>query len=320
MGKKLRIGVLMGGPSSEHEVSLNTGKMVLRNLDPKKFKAVPIKIDRNGDWPITLEALKEKIDIAFIAMHGKYGEDGQIQSLLETFDIPYTGSDPIASALAINKQKSSVLFANYGLNIPRSLALKKEDPHIEFAVIKSFSLPIVIKPTTGGSSIGVSIAKRKADLKYAIQKALHHSDEVIAQQYIKGREVTCGVLEINQIPIALLPTEIIPNNSSFFDYYSKYNTSGSMEITPPNLPKKMIRKIQSIALEAHKTLGCSGMSRTDMILSKGGKIYVLETNTIPGLTETSLLPQQAKKMGIDSPKLLEIIINSALAKNKKIYG
>jgi D-alanine-D-alanine ligase len=288
-------------------------------LTPENLKR-PVKIDKNGNWPITLETLKEKIDVAFIAMHGEYGEDGQIQSLLETFGIPYTGSDPIASALAINKQKSSVLFANGGLNIPRSLALKKEDPHIEFAAIKNFSLPIVIKPANGGSSIGVSVTKRKADLKYAIQKALQHSDEVVAQQYIKGREVTCGVLEINQIPIALLPTEIIPNNSSFFDYYSKYNTSGSTEVTPPDLPKETIRKIQSIALEAHKALGCSGMSRTDMILSRGRKIYVLETNTIPGLTETSLLPQQAQKMGINFPKLLEIIINSALGKNKKIYG
>lgn len=309
----------MGGPSSEHEVSLSTGRMVLKNLDFRKFKAVPVEIRKDGSWPMSLSELKENIDLAFIAMHGEYGEDGQIQSLLETFKIPYTGSDPVASALAMDKRKSSVMFANSGLVIPKFLALKKEDPHIEFAVARNFRGSVVIKPADRGSSVGVSISHRKSDLRHAIQKALRHSDEIIAQQYIKGREVTCGVLEINRVSVALLPTEIIPNNSSFFDYYSKYNANGSTEITPPDLSGKMIRKIQSAALAAHRALGCSGMSRTDMILSRGGKIYILETNTIPGLTETSLLPQQAQKMGISFPKLLEIIINSALDRHKKIY-
>ncbi len=319
MDKKLRVGILMGGPSSEHEVSLSTGRMVLKNLDPKKFKAIPVKIEKSGDWPMPLSRLKEEIDLAFIAMHGEYGEDGQIQSLLETFRIPYTGSDPIASALAMDKRKSSVLLANSGLAIPKFLALKKEDAHIEFAVARNFRGSVVIKPADRGSSVGVNVSHKKSDLKYAIQKALQHSGEIIAQQHVRGREVTCGVLEINRTPVALLPTEIIPNGSSFFDYYSKYNTNGSIEITPPNLPKKTIRKIQAAALRAHEALGCSGVSRTDMILTKGDKLYILETNTLPGLTETSLLPQQAEKMGISFPKLLEIIINSALDRHK-FYG
>jgi len=264
--------------------------------------------------------LKNKIDLAFIAMHGEYGEDGQIQSLLETFNIPYTGSGPLTSALAMNKGRSSILFADNKFNVPKSLMLQKKDPHIEFATAENFRCPIVIKPANRGSSIGISIAQKKADIKYAIQKALRHSDQIIAQQHIKGREVTCGVLEINQAPIALLPTEIIPNSSNFFDYYSKYNSKGSTEITPPDLPEKVIRQIQSAALSAHKILGCSGISRTDMILNKGGKVYILETNTLPGLTKTSLLPQQAQKMGIEFPKLLEIIIKNALDKHKNIYG
>ncbi|OGY63994.1 MAG: hypothetical protein A3I89_00090 [Candidatus Harrisonbacteria bacterium RIFCSPLOWO2_02_FULL_41_11] len=314
---RIRAAILMGGHSSEHEISLKTGGMVLKNLDRRKFDALPVKIGKDGSWPITLEELKEKCDVAFIAMHGEYGEDGQIQSLLETFGIPYTGSGPIASALAMDKQKTAVLLANNGLLVPESLTAIPNDIHLEFAVAENFkNFPIVIKPANLGSSVGISIVKEKARFQPALQKAFQYSESVLIQRYIKGREITCGTLEINGASIPLMPTEIIPRTSDFFDYYAKYNANGSAEITPPNLPEEIIKNIRFTALKAHKILGCSGMSRTDMIMSKNGKLHILELNTIPGMTETSLLPQQAKKMGIEFPQLLEIIIQSAFIKNK----
>lgn len=311
---KIGVAVLMGGPSSEHEVSLKTGKMVLKNLDQEKFAAFPVKIEKNGDWPITLEELKEKNDVAFIAMHGTYGEDGQIQSILETFKILYTGSGPITSALAMNKQKTAVLLSQNGLLTPESILVKKDDPYAEWAIQKNFSPPLVVKPVDQGSSLGVSLVAAQNKLKEAISRVFDCSESAIAQRYIKGREVTCGVLEINGVAIPLVPTEIIPKQGIIFDYQSKYAFGGSEEITPPNLPQKTIKSIQMIALKAHKLIGCSGMSRTDMILTGEGNLYVLELNTIPGMTETSLLPQQAAAMGINFPQLLEIIIKSALRK------
>lgn len=305
----------MGGPSSEHEISLETGEMVLKNLDKKKYYGFPVKIEKNGSWPISMEKLMEKTDAAFIAMHGEYGEDGQVQSLLETFKIPYTGSGPMESALAMDKQKTSVLLAQNGFQIPESISLHKNDPYPDWAISKNFRLPLVIKPINQGSSIGVSIVNKKSELKEALNKAFQHSKKVLAQKHIKGREVTCGILEINGSAVPLLPTEIKPNLGKFFDYYSKYNSNGSLEITPPDLPKKLIKKIQLTALKIHKLLGCSGMSRTDMILQGNGKLYILETNTIPGLTQTSLLPQAAEKTGIPFSKLLDIIIQSALNKH-----
>jgi len=224
--KKIRVAILMGGPSSEHEVSLKTGEMVFKNLDKRKYAAFPVKIEKDGSWPITIDLLKKNCDVAFIAMHGEYGEDGQIQSLLETFKIPYTGSDPLASALAMDKQKSALLLTQNGLLTPTSIALNHDDPYAEWVVSKNFKSPVVIKPADRGSSIGVSIVRKKHHLKNALAGAFRYSNKVIAQNYIQGKEVTCGVLEINGTPIPLVPTEIIPKTSEFFNYDAKYNTNG----------------------------------------------------------------------------------------------
>ncbi len=301
--RKVRVAVLMGGPSSEHEVSLQTGEQILQNLDKKKFRVLPVKITKDGAWPITLEKLKSQIDIAFIAMHGEYGEDGQVQSLLETFGIPYTGSDPIVSAIAINKEKTAALLAANKILVPKTIK-----------TAKNFQMPLVVKPTSLGSSVGVKMVHRLGDLEPAINYAKQFSNAIMIQPCIKGWEFTCGVLEINKVPVALLPTEIIPKKSDFFDFASKYEIGGSEEITPPNLSQKFIKLLQETALKTHRALGCSGMSRTDMMLDERGKLYVLEINTIPGMTKTSLLPQQAAKMGISFPRLLEIIIQSGISR------
>ncbi len=316
---KIRVAILMGGPSSEHEISLKTGEMIVKNLSKKNFEVLPVKIKPDGTWPITIDNLKKKIDVAFVALHGEYGEDGQVQSLLETFDIPYTGSNPLASALAMNKRKSSPFLAQNGFFVPKAIFIKKGDSQVDWASLKKWRLPVVVKPTDRGSSVGVSIIKKLGHLGEAVNRALKYSDSLMIEQYIKGREVTCGVVDINRVSIPLVPTEIIPKKGEFFDYASKYDINGSDEITPPRLPAKTIKEIQLTALRAHKFLGCSGMSRTDMILEQAPsskhqapKLYVLEVNTIPGMTQTSLLPQGAAKMGIGFSHLLEILIKAGL--------
>lgn len=311
MGKKKRIAIIVGGPSQEYEISLKTGEMVEKNLDKKKFNAFKVKIEKDGRWPITIEKLKERADIAFVAMHGKYGEDGQIQSLLETFQIPYTGSNPVASALAMDKIKTMDILQRHGYFVPEYFTAQKNNSALKWDNVKKINLPAIIKPVDGGSSVGISVIRSWSELPQALAKVFQCSDSAIIQRYIAGKELSCGILEINNSTIPLLPTEIIPCKANFFDYQSKYEDGGSREITPPKLPKPLIKKIQQAALGAHKMLGCSGMSRTDMILGTDENLHILELNTIPGLTETSLLPQAAEKMGINFPKLLEIIIDSA---------
>ncbi len=304
-----------------------------------------------------LDQLKSEksVDVVFIAMHGSFGEDGTIQGFLELAGVPYTGSGVLASALAMNKIKSMELFSFHGLNVPRYIFFSKQEwmtngetaekistlggsqPKADqpprprsakrggLAGAKTsggkneFALPIIIKPSNCGSSVGVTIVRKLSELHKAIRKAFVHDSMVIAQEYIPGTEVTCAVLDEggHKKPLALPPTQIIPKNSEFFDYYSKYTPGATEEITPPRLPSATIKKIQDNALKVHQILGCSGMSRTDMIVA-GDDVYVLETNTIPGMTETSLYPQAAAAIGISFPELLDKIIQAAL--NRKQFA
>lgn len=288
----------MGGPSAEHEVSLKSGAMVLKNLDPEKYAATPIVIRKDGAWPVAPKTLKRNYDLAFIAMHGEYGEDGTIQALLESLGIPFTGSDAKASRLGMDKIAAAKAFKKAGLNIP---------PTVNLARVKKF--PIVIKPADRGSSVGVSIVKNHSELARAIAQAKKYSPNVIAQQFISGREFTCGVLEINGKPTALPPTEIVVKRGVFFDFDAKYTPNATKEVTPPkDLPAAKLKALQRAALKAHKAIGARGISRTDMIMDKPGKIYVLEINTIPGMTETSLVPQEAQAYGLSAGELLDNII------------
>lgn len=306
MQKKLRVAILMGGPSAEYEVSLNTGEMVFKSLDEKKYQPTKIIISKKGKWPIALQDFKKKFDIGFNALHGEYGEDGTLQKILENIKIPYTGSNAKASKLGMNKIACYKLFKKAGLCSPAhtlSDDIKK---------IEKLGLPLVIKPADRGSSVGVSIIKNWQELSKAVKLSKKYSSKIIFEKYIQGREFTCGVVEKNNKIIPLIPTEIIPVNSHFFDYKAKYTAGASKEITPPNLSTTQIKKIQQNALLAHKIVGAKGYSRTDMILTEDGNLYVLEINTLPGMTKTSLLPQGAKATGITFPKLLDIIIRDGL--------
>lgn len=342
---KIRVAVLMGGPSAEHEVSLKTGQKIIQTLDQNKYLIQPVVVTKEREWllpplknflgPVTsnpstslvpkkenlaLRAMKSQgVDVVFIAMHGEFGEDGTVQGLLESIGIPYTGSGVLASALGMDKPKSLIIFRDAGLTVPDFFEFTKGDWGKERDSLlrraeQTFGLPVVIKPANRGSSVGITIAQGVREIEPGIINALRYSDRIMSQRYIAGTEVTCGVLEIEKGPISLQPTQIIPKEKSFFDYYSKYTAGATEEITPPRLPRPTVKLIQNTALLAHQAFGCSGMSRTDMILGKDGIVYVLEINTIPGMTETSLLPQAAQAIGIPFPKLLDLIIESALKK------
>lgn len=300
LNKKLRVLILGGGPSFEREVSLNSAEMVARHIDRKKYEPILATVPKTGKW-----APQGKVDVVFIAMHGEFGEDGQIQKILENYKIPYTGSGVLASALGMDKLRSQSLFANNGLNVPEIIYLDN---------IKRF--PVVIKPSDRGSSVGVSIVKNKKELAPAIKRVRAVSKNIIAQEFISGAELACGVLDDGKNNLTpLLPTEIVPKMGDFFDYDSKYAESGSDEFTPARVPREILKEAQDIALKTHVLVGCAGFSRTDMIWSKeSGKIYTLEINTIPGLTAQSLLPKAAAASGISFPNFLDRIIKSALAK------
>lgn len=301
-GKKIKVLILGGGPSSEHDISLKTAGMVAAHLDAKKYEAVQETVPKTGDW-----FPKQKADVVFIAMHGEFGEDGKVQGLLELAGLTYTGSGVVASSLGMDKLRSQMIFAGGGLNVPGTIDLKTK-----------FELPVVIKPADRGSSVGVSIVRRKEDIEPAILKASAVSQNIMAQEFIEGVEMTCGVLDDGKNNLTpLLPTEIVPVLGAFFDYESKYKESGSEEITPARVPDEVIKEAQDIALRAHVLLGCRDFSRTDMIWDKKrNKIYTLEINTIPGLTAQSLLPKAAAVCGISFSKLLDRIIKSAIARNK----
>ncbi|MEK7074278.1 MAG: D-alanine--D-alanine ligase [Patescibacteria group bacterium] len=343
--QKLRIVVLMGGPSAEHDISLHTGQQILRALDAKRYTATPVIITKKGEWIMrpggrqhtmlktknkvsqarVLTLLAKKADMVFIALHGTFGEDGTIQSLLGGFGIPYTGSGILASALGMDKTRSSQLFRDAGMTVPAfrivsADMIKRMNKQQTQAIVREFALPLVIKPSDQGSSVGVSIVQKAKDIPMAIAAAEKYSPNIIIQKFIKGREITCAVIDRiekgKRITVALPPMEIVPRLGAFYDYQSKYAKAGSDHlIPPPHMSATTIKTIQDTAHHAHTLIGCSGMSRSDFMLDDNNKLHILQINTIPGMTSTSLLPQAAQHIGIEFSELLHCIVESAL-KNK----
>ncbi|MCL4404974.1 D-alanine--D-alanine ligase [Patescibacteria group bacterium] len=311
--RKWRVAVLMGGPSSEHDVSLATAKLVMDYLDRDKYEAIPVLIRRNGEWQIAPQELKHKADVAFVAMHGEYGEDGRVQKILEDIDLPYTGSGVIPSALGMNKIFSARLLKAYGIKVPEYVPVGKNEDVSKIKV--PFGLPVVVKPVDRGSSVGVTVVRREEELAKALEEAFRFSEDAMIQEYISGRELACSVIDDIGGTVVLPVVEIIPKAASFYDYRSKYAPQGSEHVIPARISKEQTDKVQDIAMKVHKYLGAYGMSRTDLILGHDGNIYVLEINTIPGMTPTSLLPQAALQHGITFPELLDKIINAAFRRH-----
>lgn len=320
---KIVVGVLRGGPSSEYEISLKTGENILKYLPQDIYETVDVFISKQGEWhhkgiPARPEKILRTIDVAFNAMHGEYGEDGTVQQLLETYAIPYTGSRILASQLAIKKPAARKILHTHGLHVPPAEIVKQNDNLLSRAhsIARAFSPPWVVKPAGRGSSIGVSIAQNIYELVPAMANAFNHDNSILIEKYIKGREVACGVLENfrKEKHYAFPVVEIVPpQEKNFFDYECKYNGS-TQEICPGRFDLRTTRHIQSVAQIAHEALGCRHYSRTDMIIDKQNTIWVLEVNTLPGLTSKSLLPKSAEAIGCSFPQLLDHIVKLALSK------
>lgn len=334
----------MGGLSSERAVSLSTGKMILEALDKAKYEAVAVdaallwgggrdrlpgsanevaavaeaekalaKIGPLRPVSDTVSSPDGRVDVAFIALHGQFGEDGTIQGLLELLGVPYTGSGVLASALAIDKIISKRVLTSAGVKMPNSVDLtsKKDLKKIDVvAEVRPFGYPVMVKPSKQGSTIGMSKVEFEDNLVEAVETAFKYDTQVLIEQFVTGTEITVGVLG-NDDPQILPIVEIVPMKG-FYDYEAKYTPGATEEIVPARISEAAAAKARELALTSHSALGCRGMSRVDMIVTEGDEVVVLEVNTIPGMTPTSLLPTAAKAAGIEFSELLDKIIGFAL--------
>ncbi len=304
--KSKRVGVLLGGLSVEREVSFNTGSAVAKALRGLGYQVV--EIDAQRDLPARLIA--ERVEVAFIALHGRYGEDGCVQGLLESMFIPYTGSGVLASAVGMEKAFAKQIFMAEGIPTP---------PHVLFRDARAasagfasvpFSLPVVVKPSREGSSVGVHICRTQEQYQRAVEDAAQYAGTVMVEQYVKGREVQGAVLDDE----SLGAIEIVPAHE-FYDYEAKYAAgSGTRYLFPAPLPADQYARVNEVCLAAHRALECSGATRSDVIVSEAGEVFLLELNTLPGMTATSLLPKIAAGRGIDFPALCERLLLGASLK------
>lgn len=303
MNKK--VAVVMGGPSDEREVSLNTGRAILKALQEKGYNAVGIDLEPEHFVSQLQEA---GIEVVFNAIHGKYGEDGILQGVLELLKIPYTGSGVLASAMAMDKGVSKRIFIAAGIPTPRSNLYTKEHFKVDLAdeIQAEFGMPVVVKSAAQGSSIGVNIVEKPEDLSTAIEQAFKYSENMLVEEFISGKEVTVAIIGNNESE-ALPIIEIVPH-SGRYDYHSKYTKGATEYIVPARLADNIANSIQKVALDAFKALGCRGIARVDIMLDKQDRPYVLEINTIPGMTATSLVPKAAAAAGIEFADLCERLL------------
>ncbi len=319
---KIHVGVLRGGPSSEFEVSLKTGASVLKHL-PEKYQAHDIFIDKQGVWhihgvPRSPDRILRKLDVVFNALHGEFGEDGGVQKILEHFNIPFTGSKAFSSALAMNKVTAKKIFQKAGLQTPRFQVLLKEGQTKEklFDIYNTLSYKVIVKPISKGSSVGVSLVHDFSSFARALDEVFISDESALVEEYITGRESTCGVVEAfrNMSVYPLLPIEIVkPGHKDFFDYEAKYGGE-TQEICPAPFPLEIKKEIQHMAMRAHEALGLKHYSRSDFIWNKEKGIFILETNSLPGLTEESLLPKSLEAIGCKFNHFLDHLVSVAMGK------
>ncbi len=324
---KLRVGVLRGGPSSEYDISLKTGGHVLQNLSDDTYLKHDILISKAGVWHMRgLETHPSKIlknvDVIFNALHGEYGEDGEVQKILDKFQIPYTGSGVFASKVSINKARAKEIVSKAGIRVPLHIVIK-QSPNLEAEIteiFRSFPQPVVIKPLDKGSSLGVVFAGSYQELVNGITSALEESSSVFVEEFINGKEIICGVVDNfrGEDQYTLLPIEIVlPKGKRCFDYDAKYNKGNGGEVEllcPSNLTLEEKLQIREATRTAHNALGLQHYSRSDFIMTPRG-IYFIETNSLPGLTEHSLVPYALNEAGCSFSEFLDHIIN--LAVNRK---
>jgi len=303
--KRKKVGVLMGGLSREREISLKTGKAIQKALAEKGYHVCPIDVGQD----IGEILVKKKIEGAFIALHGRFGEDGTIQGMLELMRIPYTGSGILASALALHKIMSKKVFLYEKIPTPSFEVLHRKEIEKDPGRTISLPLPYVVKPSREGSTIGVSIVRTEEERLRALQEAGKYDEEILVEGFMKGKEITVGILE--DIPLPII--EIVPK-SGFYDYHSKYTKGETEYIIPARIPREKYLYAQEMGLKAFQTLGCSGFARVDMMTDEEGNPYVIDVNTMPGMTETSLFPKAASYAGIAFEDLVERILLGASLK------
>lgn len=307
------VAVVMGGPSAEREVSLNTGAAIANALREFGYTNV-VEIDLD---PRNLEKqLAEcKAEVVFNAVHGIYGEDGRLQTLLEILNMPYTGSGMIASVVCMDKVLTKRMLRDAGVPTPDCLIINKKENGIKEKIMQHFSLPVVIKPASQGSSIGVEIVKDITQLDEALENAFKYSADILVEAFINGKELTVSMMQKDGEAVALPVIHIAPH-SGMYDYHSKYTKGATEYICPADLDEETTKKVQEISKQAYEVLGCSGVVRADVMLDEAGNGYVLEINTVPGMTATSLVPKAAAAAGISFPELCNIILQSASIDDK----
>lgn len=305
--QEISVVLLAGGKSGEREISLVSGKAVYEALIEAGFSVTQIDPANKKDL---VKLVEGSFDVAFLALHGKLGEDGTIQGMLEILGVPYTGPGVWSSATAIDKAKTKVVYERVGVPTPKSVLLLSPDEMSASQVVEEFGTSCVIKAATEGSALGVYLCNSLEEIESALQKVFEIDDKVIIETLIKGDEYTVGVLGTKD-PRVLPVIQIIPINE-FYDFESKYAEGGSKHVCPAPLSNDLTKKAQDIALLAHKGLECSGVSRTDLLLDEHGDFWALETNTIPGMTPTSLLPDAARSIGMNFTELCINLISDAL--------
>ena len=301
----MKVGVIMGGISSEREISLKSGNSVVENIDKNKYEVIPIVIDKKED---IINKVKG-IDFALLALHGQFGEDGTVQAVLQTLGIPYSGCVPLSSAACMDKDMTKSLLQAAGIRTAPWINLRSED-EINYDDIKELGYPVVVKPTHGGSSVATFIIKEEKEIENAVKEAFKWDNEVMIEKFIKGDEITCPVMGREMFPVVA-----IKPHAEFFDYTAKYADGGSDEFVI-ELEESLHKEVEKMALDTYRALKCSVYARIDMIITEGGIPYILEVNTLPGMTKASLFPKSAAGKGIDFSGLIDLIIENSLKEKR----
>jgi D-alanine-D-alanine ligase len=325
--QRLRVAVLAGGRSSEHEISLASARSVLESLDPELYDVVTVAIGRDGRWelgsgdgsvaetlpvpaanaPATLGA----VDVVLPILHGPFGEDGTVQGLLELAGVPYVGAGVAASALCMDKDLFKKVLRDSGIAVARHVALRDGD-----FVENPFGYPCFVKPARLGSSVGISKVHDEGELGAAVGLAFRHDDKVLIEEFLEGIEVEVGVLG-NRAPVASLPGQIVPLGHEWYDYASKYDEGGMELVIPPPLPESVIERVQQVAVESFRVTECEGMARVDCFVVDGDRVVVNELNTIPGFTATSVYAKLFEASGVPYEELLQRLIELALERHER---
>jgi D-alanine-D-alanine ligase len=328
VSRRVRVAVLVGGRSSEHDISVASARSVLEALDPERYDTVSVEIGRDGRWELgtgengtTAETLPVptskvpatlgEVDVVFPVLHGPFGEDGTVQGLLELAGVPYVGAGVLGSALAMDKDVFKAVMRDRGIPVTRNITIREgEKPQ------NPFGFPVFVKPARLGSSVGISKARDEEELAAAVELAFQHDEKVLVEEFVDGLEVECGVLG-NEHPEASLPGEIDSHGADWYDYSAKYEEGGMDLVIPPRLPEETNERVRQLAVQAFVAGECEGMARVDFFVRPGGEVLVNELNTIPGFTATSVYAKLFEASGLPYPQLVDRLVQLALERHER---